>query len=328
MADVAAAVGVSRTLVSMVIRGATGPSAKTREKVLAAAMELGYHPDMAARTLRGVAKRRLGVVFDMSQPFEVEVVEHVYRAAGESGYDVIVGPLTASRSQDAVLRELLGYRAEALIVIAPTVDLKDLGVFSETLHVPLVEVGRMAKAKGYSVVRTNDGDGVKQSVDHLVELGHRRIAHIDGGTRPGAVERRNGYRRRMAYHGLEDHVRIVEGDYTEVAGAAGAAELLASPEPPTAIIAGNDRAAVGVLDSARRAGLEVPTRLSVVGYDDSHFARLAYIGLTTIRQDSAELAQRAVETLVEHLENDGAEPRKFVLKPSLVIRESTGPAPA
>jgi DNA-binding LacI/PurR family transcriptional regulator len=102
---------------------------------------------------------------------------------------------------------------------------------------PLIELGRRAKAEKFRVVRTDDTAGVKQSVDHLVELGHRAIAHIDGGNRPGAAERRHGYRRRMAHHGLEATIDIIAGDYTE--------------------------------------NLEVPTDISVVGFDDSPFARLS-----------------------------------------------------
>src|SRR3954453_13199348 len=94
MADIAAHVGLSRTLVWMVIRGAPGPGAEAREKILAAADELGYHPDIAARTLRGLTQRRIGVLFDMAQPFEVELVEHIYRHAHDIGCQVIVWPLT------------------------------------------------------------------------------------------------------------------------------------------------------------------------------------------------------------------------------------------
>lgn len=327
MADIAAHVGVSRTLVSMVIRGAPGPSETTKAKILAAADELGFHPDIAARTLRGVTRRRVGVLFDMTQPFQAEIVQHIYDSAAVVGYNVIVGPLTPSRDQDAVLRELLGYRADALVVIAPTVDLDALGSLSQRLHVPLVEVGRRASADRFSVVRTNDANGVNQSVDHLVSLGHVKIAHIDGGNSPGAAERRNGYRRGMAQHHLKDNITVVPGDYTEEAGTRAATELLTCADRPTAIIAGNDRAAVGVLDAARRAGLNVPADLSVVGFDDSTFARLAYIGLTTVKQDAALMAQRAIDTLARQLDNPGQPGRSHLLRPTLIIRESTGPAP-
>ena len=165
-------------------------------------------------------------------------------------------------------------------------------------------------------------------MDHLVSLGHRDIVHIDGGHAPGAIERRAGYENAMRSHGLSRWIRILPGDYTELSGAAAARLLLADEKLPTAVIAGNDQCAAGLLDELRWVGIDVPGQISVVGYDDSRLARLAHIDLTTVRQDAEQLARLAVNAAIERIDDgrDPQHPRVFRLAPHLVIRGSTGPA--
>jgi DNA-binding LacI/PurR family transcriptional regulator len=173
---------------------------------------------------------------------------------------------------------------------------------------------------------TDDEHGVRLAVDHLVSLGHREIVHVDGGHTPGAAERRAGYQHAMEGHGLSAHIRTLPGDYTEHCGAAAARELLTDPAMATAVVAGNDQCAVGLLDELRNAGIEIPGRVSVVGYDDSRLARLAHVDLTTVRQDVEHLARHAVEAAIDRINgHDGAGPaRVFKLAPHLVVRGSTG----
>ncbi len=173
MGDVAAHIGVSRQLVSLVLRNAPGPSAESRERVLRAAAELGYHPDIAARTLRGVTRRRIGVLFDMAQPFQVEVVEDIYPAAEQLGYSVALGATGPSRDERKAVEDLLGYRIEALILIGPYLSPKRLATLAQQL--PVVEIGRGMNLTGVDSVRSADDRGAEQAVDHLVGLGHRRL---------------------------------------------------------------------------------------------------------------------------------------------------------
>jgi DNA-binding LacI/PurR family transcriptional regulator len=322
MADVAKHLGVSRALVSIVLRGAEGASDATRERVLEAAAELGYRPDSLAQGLRRNRSRNLGVLFSLRRPFEVEFVEHMYPAAAQLGYDLLLGPFTPGRGQDAVVDELLRYRCAGLIVVGPELHGRDLEPLAD--EVAVAEVGRGVTRGSVDVIRNDDAVGTRQAVEHLVGLGHRAIAYIDGGDNPGAEDRRAGYRAAMADHGLTDDVRVVSGGYNEDDGAAAAGLLLAGPMP-TAVIAANDPCAIGVLDTVLRAGVTVPGDLSVIGYDDSRFGRLPGIDLTSVRQDIRKQARLAVKAVVERLDRPTRKPRNVALKPQLIVRGTTAP---
>ena len=322
MADIARHVGVSRPLVSIVLRGAEGASEATRERVLNAAAELGYRPDSLAQVLRSNRTRHLGVLFALRRPFEVELVEHMFPVVEKLGYHLILGATTPTRRQEAVTEELLRYRCEGLIVVGPELNGHRLEPIAE--EVALVEIGRSVTRGPVDVVRNDDALGTHQAVDHLVGLGHRTIAFIHGGANPGATDRQAGYRAAMTGHGLAREIRVVPGGYTEDDGAKAAQRLLADGLP-TAVIASNDLSAIGLLDSMLRADVRVPEDLSVVGYDDSRFARLPGIDLTSVRQDIAEMARLAVRSVVERLDLSPREPTDVALPPQLAIRGTTGP---
>ena len=322
MADVAKQLGVSRALVSIVFRGAPGASDATRERVLRTAAEMGYRPDSLAQGLRANRTRRLGVLFSLRRPFEVELVEHMYPVVRQLGYDLLLGPFTPGRGQDAVVDELLRYRCEGLVVVGPELHAHDLEPLLD--EVAVVEVGRGVTRGPVDVIRNDDAVGTRQAVDHLVELGHAAIAYVDGGANPGAEHRRDGYRAAMVDHGLAERVQVVPGGYTEDDGADAAGKLL-DDGPPTAVIAANDPCAIGVLDAVLRAGLRVPDDLSVIGYDDSRFGRLPGIDLTSVRQDIPKMARLAVKAAVDRLERPGRKPRDTALRPKLVVRGTTAP---
>ncbi len=322
MADVANHVGVSRALVSIVFRGVDGASEATRQRVLDAAAELGYRPDSLAQGLRRNRSRNLGVLFSLRRPFEVELVEQMYPVARGLGYDLLLGPFAPARGQDAVVDELLRYRCAGLIVVGPELHARDLEPLAK--EVAVVEVGRGVTRGPVDVIRNDDAIGTREAVDHLVGLGHRAIAYVDGGANPGAEDRRAGYRVAMTNHGLAAHVHVVPGGYTEDEGADAAKKLLAGPLP-TAVIAANDLSAIGVLDTVVRAGVDVPRDLSVVGYDDSRFGRLPGIDLTSVRQDVPRMAKLAVKAVVERLDRPARKPKDLALRPRLVVRGTTAP---
>jgi DNA-binding LacI/PurR family transcriptional regulator len=159
-------------------------------------------------------------------------------------------------------------------------------------------------------------------VQHLADLGHRRIIHVDGGRAPGASARRRGYRAAMRRAGLGAQAALVAAGDTEEDGASAAREIMAA-ELPHAVITYNDRCAAGLLETFAQARVLVPDEVSVVGYDDSHVARLPYLRLTTIRQDTVTLAQIAVERAVGRLEGTEFPDREVVIAPRLVVRGST-----
>ncbi|MFI8876458.1 LacI family DNA-binding transcriptional regulator [Streptomyces sp. NPDC055243] len=322
MADVAAKAGVSRALVSIVFRDQPGASQETRDRVHRVAEELGYRPDNAARLLARGHSRTLGVLLTVHQPFDADLVEAVYPEAEKLGYDVLLSANAPGRSERKAIEALLSHRCEALILLGPGGEPAELAEVGR--RTVAVSVGRRVPDARLDNVHTAEAKGVRQAMDHLVELGHRRIVHVDGGRDAGSADRRKAYRAAMRRHGLTAESRVVAGRHTEEAGVEAARLLLAEESLPTAVLASNDRCALGLLMAFTRAGVDIPGQVSVVGYDDSHLSHLMPVGLTTVRQDAALLAEHAVRFVVERLEGEGLEPREAVLDPKLVVRGSTG----
>ena len=327
MEDVAARAGVSRAQVSIVLRGAPGAGEATRERVRQAAADLGYRPDSRARLLGRTRTHLLGVAFGVQHAFHGDLVEALYAAAEPAGYDVALSAVAPSRDETRAVDALLDYRCEALVLLGPQAPPEALGRLAARL--PTVVVARKVDVPGVDVVRTDDADGLRQAVEHLAGLGHRRITHVDGGRAPGATERRRGYRTTMRRLGLADGAAVVPGGIDEDDGAAAAQALLAAASPPTAVVAFNDRCALGVLETLRRHDVAVPADVSVMGFDDIRLARLSHVGLTTVAQDAGAMARRAVECAVRRLEDpaagDTTQPgASEVIAPSLVLRRTTG----
>ena len=310
---------------SIVIRKAPGASAATRQRVLQAADELGYRPDTRARLLRSSRTRLLGVVFGVQHAFHGDLVAGLYDAADRAGYQLALSAVTPGRDERRAVGSMLQDRCEALVLLGPQSPTAYLAELAARL--PVVVVARAVRCAAVDVVRTADDEGLRQAVDHLVTLGHRRIAHIDGGRAPGAAERRRGYRQEMHRRGLDSQTRVVPGGLSEEDGAAAARALLHGPLP-TAVTVFNDRCATGVLDVLRRAGLSVPGDISVIGYDDSRLARLSHVSLTTVAQDTERLTTLAVTRAVERLNGGTTAQRELVIPPRLVIRTTTAHAPS
>lgn len=328
LAHVAARAGVSVALVSIVMRGAYGASATTRERVLKAAEEIGYRPDTRARVLRSNRSRLLGVQFGLRHPFHTDLVEGIYAAAEPAYYQVALSAVAPTRGERQAVEALLADRCEALVLLGPEVPAARLAHLAT--QVPVVSVARRLRPAppAVDVVRTADDEGARQAVDHLVALGHRAIAHIDGGKAPGAADRRRGYRTAMHRHGLDGHVRVLPGGLTEDDGARAARTLLAEKTRPSSVLAFNDRCATGVLDTFLRAGVSVPGEISVVGFDDTSLSRLAHIDLTTVAQDVPRLAELAVGRAIARLDREAVPDGEQVVAPHLVVRGTTAPPAA
>ncbi len=321
MADVAARVGVSRALVSLVFRNEPGAGMETRERVLRAADELGYRPDNAARLLARNRSMVLGVMINVRNAFHADLVEAIYAEAERLGYEVLLSALGPARDERKVVEALLGHRCEALILLGPKADAKYLAEVAA--HTPMVVVGRRVPAKSVGTVHTAENKGVRQAMDHLFALGHRAIVHIDGGSGPGSADRRRAYRAAMRRHGLAE--RVLSGDHTEESGVRAGETLLSEDRLPTAVLAGNDCCAMGLMHALSLAGVRVPKDISVVGYDDSHMAHLSHINLTTVRQDADTMAELAVRSAIERLDDRTLPSRELVLDARLVVRGTTAP---
>lgn len=327
MADIATHLGISRQLVSIVLRDMPGASDVTRERVRQAAKDLGYSPNMGARSLRQTRSRHIGIAFTPTNATEPDIVEAIYPAATENGYHLVLSAQTRTRSAEQAIEELLTYRCAAIIHISPLQSGEELCALAQRVKVPLVVVGAGELNRTYDVVRSAGDEGVALTVRHLVDLGHRRIAYVHGKQMPPAALRLTGYEAAMLAAGLEPDVVVVPGDdFTEEAGSSAARALLQRKTLPTAVVTGNDQEAVGVMQVLTRAGLSVPDDVSITGFDDSRFAQLSSIDLTTARQDPVEMGEAAVALAVRRIGRPTAHPSITVIDPSLVVRSSTGSA--
>jgi DNA-binding LacI/PurR family transcriptional regulator len=323
--DVAERAGVSKSLVSLVMRGSPSVSEERRAAVLAAAEELGYRPNVVARSLVQRQSKHLGVMIsDFHNPFFADLVSGLEDRANSEGYRLIMntGRRVNSEEEEAI-GSLIELQVDGLILAGARVPMRVIE--SAAASVPVVLVSRSSRKPNIDVVVNDDRIGSGLAVEHLVGLGHRRIAHIDGGYGANAVPRRLGYEAAMRRFGLGDHIQTVRAAFTAEAGAEGVHELCRRREPPTAIFVCNDRAAVGALGALDQRGLRVPEDVSVVGYDGISIGALPQIQLTTVLQPRVEMGRTAVEVLLERLRGERTTARRVVMPPRLIVRGTTAP---
>jgi DNA-binding LacI/PurR family transcriptional regulator len=320
---VARRAGVSKSVVSRVLTGAATVSPESRAAVLAAAGELGYRPNAVARSLARRRSYHVGVmVSDLHNLFFAEILDGISGVAADVGYRMLIA--TGNRDPAAeveALDSLLELRSDGVILLGPRLDASTLGRAGR--EVPLALVGSVHRLAGVDSVANDDVLGAALAVEHLVGLGHRRIAHVDGGRGAGAAERRAGYVSAMRRQGLASEVNVASGDFTEEGGYGGGRQLLRAHRPPTAVFASNDMAAIGVLEAADEAGLQVPGDVSLVGYDNNELAALRHIALTTIHQPRREIGEMAMRALLRRVERPRARARRTILEPHLVVRSTT-----
>lgn len=326
--DVAARAGVSVATVSRALRGLPNVAPSTRERVLAAAAELRYVADPHASRLAAGRTRTVGIVVPLLTPwFFTQVVSGTEAVLAAAGYDVLLYNVGGADGRERFLAELpFRKRVDGVIVIDLPLSEQEQGRFAET-GLPCVLVG--VTSTRFPSVTIDNVAAARKAVQHLVELGHERIALISGlPDEPfefkAPLERRAGYRQVLAEAGLSPRPELdVPGNFSTQGGEEAMAHLLAGGHPPTAVFAESDEMAIGALEGVRDAGLGVPQHVSVVGFDDHDMAQ--YVGLTTVRQPVSEQGEVAAGLLLECMRGGDAAPSSVVMPTTLVVRTTTGP---
>ncbi|GHG58004.1 LacI family transcriptional regulator [Sinomonas cellulolyticus] len=328
--DVAQRAGVSKSLVSLVLRDAPHVSDARREAVLAAIEELGYRPSRAASVLASQRTRTVGVLIDdFHNPWFVELLAGLRSVLDPAGYTASVADLALeSASGRNPVDGFLAMHVDALVLAADPAPGTLDGVAAPIVVAGTRDLGTAggAGADGglaADVVAGDDALGSRLATEHLIGLGHRKIGHLAGGSGPGA-ERRRGYEATMEEAGL---VALVAGSggTSEADGYAAACALLDAHPDVTGIVAGNDVMAVGSLAALRERGLSVPGDVSVVGHDDSPLASYRYLALTSVDGHSRDVGAAAARALLDRLDAPDAPPLRELLAPDLVVRGSTAP---
>ena len=321
--DVAALAGVSQSAVSRVFTPGASVSKKMEERVRKAAEELGYRPNVLARSLITGRSRIIGlVVAYLDNQFYPDALERFSKALQSRGYHILIfmaGGLNGEA--DEVIQDLLDYQVDG--IVAASVGISDrLAEQCEAAGIPVVLFNRGQDDPRLSQVTSANRAGADKIAEFLVAGGHKRIAHISGSMESSTGrDRAEGFRQGLAARGA-DLVAIEAGHYSREE-ASEATRRLMSGVKPDAIFVGSDHMAFAVMDVLRsELGLDVPGDVSVVGYDDVAMASWPAYDLTTLRQSAGEMVEQAVGILMERLDGSNAEPRKIKLGGPLLVRGS------
>ncbi|MET0704335.1 MAG: LacI family DNA-binding transcriptional regulator [Mycobacterium sp.] len=325
--EVARTAGVSVSAVSKVVREAYGVSPEMRSRVSAAIDELGYRPNTGARSMRGRSYTIGVMLVDFTSPYQPEVAQGVTdELQGTSFTSILISGGSEAGGQQRATEALIDRQVDGLILIAPFCShtwLEELGA-----SIPVVAVGRHGASTNYDTVSGDDVEGARLVVDHLVGLGHRRIVftgHPTAGLeRPfvlSHIARQDGYEAAMRRHGLEPDVLVTF--WSEQGGYVAAGQALDQSSPPTAIFAGADIAALGVLRAAEERGLRVPEDLSVAGYDNIYMSTIGRVSLTTVDQAGPLTGSISARLLLQRINDGRTQPVHYILPPRLEARRTT-----
>ncbi|GAA2971411.1 LacI family transcriptional regulator [Microbacterium terrae] len=328
MDDVAKAAGVSKGAVSKVIRDAYGVSPEMRQRVEATIRELGYRPRIAARAMRG-SSFSIGLeIPNLDSEFFTQIMKGAASQLSGTNYQLMIAPGLGELSGTPVLENLADRQVDGIIAISPEVTPEWLEELSR--EVPVVLLGRHDKSASYDTITNDDEAGTRLALDHLLGLGHRRIAHLTlrmknerSDAQPPHTVRRLMYERVTADAGLEP--LVVYSDLAGDGAYLSAKELLVSDPRITAIFAGNDTLAIESLRAIADLGLTAED-VSVIGYDDIRMAGHPLVSLSTIDQFGEAMGRAAIDLLMERIRGGRTEPRHRELEPKLRVRASTRPA--
>ena len=327
ISDVAKKANVSRATVSHVINNTRYVAEETRQRVEETIEELGYRPNVLARSLRLGQTHTLGLILpDSSNTFFSEIGRGIEIAAFESGYNVILCNSDEDPQKEKLYIDILTKKRVDGIILVSTCSHTDVLRSLEKLQTPIVLLDRDLTDLDLDTVLTDNKAGGLMATQHLISLGHQRIACIAGpsSTSPSA-QRLIGYKQALSEAGIPfDESLVKSGDFGALSGLTMGNELLSLPEPPTAIFACNDTMAIGVLRAATEKGLHVPDDLAVIGFDDIELASYTNPPLTTIAQPKFEMGSKTAQFLIQRIKNPQDDRQYETLPVSLVVRTSCG----
>jgi DNA-binding LacI/PurR family transcriptional regulator len=326
--DVAKRARVSIATVSRVVNRVATVDQDLAKRVWKAVDEVGYVPNSQARALVSGRSRILGlIVSEITNPFFPELVQEFENLAVMQGYEVMIGSTSYDPDRtESLIRRMLQRNVDGVAVMTFGIE----EVMVEKLvkqEFPLVFVDAGPEMPNIRVLKVNYGEGIREAVQHLAALGHRRIAFITGPLdMRTAATRRDAFRKSMAELGLPAPAQfVVEGDHTMEGGKKAMEKLAALPELPTAVMCSNDMTAIGVLHALEETTHKVPSDISVVGFDDIHLAQFMLPPLTTVQMSCRALAEAAVQALRAGIEADHpkAAQKEWPISTRLVVRRST-----
>lgn len=327
--DVAKLANVSTTTVSHVVNNTRYVDPDTKARVHAALDALEYQPNILAISLRSGITKMLGLIVpDASNLFFAEIARKIEDIGFQHGYSVLLcNSDNDAIKQTSYVRVLIERRVDGVIIISSGDKPDALKRLVEN-HIPVVVADRDVSLQMADVVLVDNEVGGYEATEHLISLGHRRIACISGPNDLAPSRHRvDGYLRCLREYGIPADPELLEtGDFGFQSGKGAMARLLGQKQRPSAIFATNDMMAIGAIAAANEAGVAIPQELSLVGFDDIGLASVSTPTLTTIAQPIDQLAEQATECLFKRLKKEGkAENERFVLRTKLVVRASTAP---
>jgi LacI family transcriptional regulator len=329
--DVAKRAGVSRSTVSRVVNESPDVREEVRKRVLGVIQDVGYQPHAAARALASQRSWTIGLVlpqsvsFFFTDPYYPHLTKGIAQACNQYNYTLALFLVGTKEDEEKIFPRISrkGFLDGVIVQSGHHGEQWIIGRFVDA-QTPLVIAGRPFRSDNVSYIDADNVNASYLAVAHLIRLGRRRIGLINGPTTSTVgIDRREGYCRALIERGLgvEDSL-VIEGDFTEAGGYYSMQRLL--PARPDAVFAASDIMAIGAMRAAREAGLRIPEDVAFVGFDDLPIATLSDVQLTTIRQPVLQFGAKAVEVLIDLIENGIQPPRHIIMETELVIRESCG----
>ncbi len=327
--EVARQAGVSTATVSRVINHDAKVTDETRLRVQKVIDTLNYRPSRVAQRLRSSSResKLIGLVLpDIQNPFYVEMIKGIEASAYRRSYSVIIGNFSQNEERAKMYIDILKSEAVNGFIVAPVHDEDEKVVELIRSGYQIVCVDRGLSTEEVDVVQVNNEEGAYEAVKHLILLGHRRIAHIGGKRQiPTTQARIRGYKRALAEHQLPiDPDLILNRESNYESGLQLSAQLLASPQPPSAIFTGNNLLTLGALQTIHSMHLNIPKDIAIVGFDDMYWSASLNPPLTAVRQDGYEIGRRATDLLIERILEPNRPKVKVTLDTKLIVRKSCG----